>query len=101
MADRSVRFLPQFFDELDSQLPTQRGPDGAPAAADFLLYDLPPIRDLLASNFERNTLEVIGAEPVRVLIGAGTLVRSVAVYAYLESDEMIAVLAIDIETATD
>ena len=61
MPDRLVQYLPQSFDELDEQLPDRRGSDGSPSAADFLLYDPPPIRDLLASDFERNTLEVIGA----------------------------------------
>jgi hypothetical protein len=55
MAERLVRFLPQFFDELDNQLSGERGSDGAPSAADFLLYDLPSMRDRLASGFERNT----------------------------------------------
>ena len=66
MADRLVRFLPQFFDELDNQLPDQRAPDGRPSAADFLLYDLPRMRDRHATGFERNTLEVVGSEQVRV-----------------------------------
>lgn len=101
MPDRLVRFLPQFFDELDDQLPDQRGSQGSPSAADFLLYDLPPIRDLLASGFERNTLEVPGAEPLRVLIGSGTLVRAVAIYAYLDDDDTVAVIGIDIQPAAE
>ena len=101
MPDRLVQFLPQFFDELDEQLPDQRGSEGSPSAADFLLYDLPPIRDLLASGFERNTLEVIGAEPLRVLIGSGTLVRAVAIYAYLADDDTVAVIGVEIQPAAE
>ena len=97
MADRLVRFLPQFFDELDNQLPEERHPDGAPSAADFLIYDLPRIRDRLASDFEGSTLKVLGAEPLRVLIGSCTLVNAVAIYAYLDSDDAVAVIAIDIQ----
>lgn len=97
MPERLVQFLQPFFDELDSQLPGQRGSDGSPSATDFLLYDLPPIRDLLAIGFERNTLEIAGAEPLRVLIGSGTLVHAVAVYAYLASDETVAVIGIEIQ----
>ncbi len=100
MAERSVRFLPQFFDELDRQLPDDRGIDGSPSAADFLLYDLPSIRDLLASDFERYTLATLDTAPVRVFIGSGTLVRAVAIYAYLEDDDIVAVVAIDIQVAT-
>ena len=39
MADRLVRFLESFFDDLDRQLPPDRGADGTPSATDFLLYD--------------------------------------------------------------
>ncbi len=101
MADRLVRFLPQFFDELDLQLPDQRGAGGAPSAADFLLYDLPSMRDRLATAFELNTLAIIGADSIRVLIGSGTLVRAVAIYAYVDDDDYVAVIGIDIESATD
>ena len=100
MADRPVRFLPQFFDELDSQLAAERGFDGTPSAADFLLYDLPRMRDRLASDFEHNTPEVRGAE-FRVLICSGILVRAVTIYAYLDPDDAVAVLAIDIQSTTD
>lgn len=101
MAERPVRFLPQFFEELDQQLPTERGHDGAPSATDFLLYDLPTIRDALASDFERNTLEVAGAEPIRVLIGSGTLVRAVAVYAFLTPVGVVAVIGVAIQPLAD
>lgn len=97
--DRLVQFLPQFFDELDGQLPDQLGSDGSPSAADFLLHELTPVGDLLASGFERNTLEVIGAEPLRVLIGSGTLIRVVAIYAYLADDDTVAVIGIKIQPA--
>lgn len=100
MTDRLVRFHPHFFDELDSQLPDQRATDGTPSAADFLLYDLPRMRDRLASDFERNTLEVSGTD-VRVLICSGTLVHTVAIYAFIDHDEAVEVIAIDIQTATD
>ena len=101
MPERLVRFLPQFFHELDNQLRDQRGYDGTPSAADFLLYDLPSMRDRLASGFEYNTLAVVGAEPFRVLISSGTLVRAVALYAHLDDDDMVAVTAIDIQTTAD
>lgn len=101
MADRLVRFLPQFFDELDNQLPEERDLNGGPSATDFLIYDLPRIRDRLAFDFERSTLEVLGAEPLRVLIGSCTLVHAVAIYAYLDSDDDVAVIAIDIQLSAE
>jgi hypothetical protein len=70
MAERVVRFTPQFFERLDELLPAERSPEGAPSTADFLLYDLPRIRDQLADNFEGNTLPA-DEEPVRVWVGSG------------------------------
>ena len=98
MAIRPIRFQQSFFDDLDSQLPAERTADGLPSATDFLLYDLPRLRDLLARDFERNTHPVDGAEPVRVLIQAGTLVRSVAMYAISTPDGAVDVIAVDIDS---
>ena len=44
-----------------------------------------------------NTQAVEGAEPVRVLIQAGTLVRSVALYAIAFPDGAVDVIAVDID----
>jgi hypothetical protein len=48
--DRTVRFTEQFFDRLDELLPEQRASDGTPSITDFLLLDLPAIRDRLAGG---------------------------------------------------
>jgi hypothetical protein len=55
--ERQVRFTEQFFNRLDWLLPDERGADGAPSVTDFLLLDLPPVRDDLATNFEATTFE--------------------------------------------
>jgi hypothetical protein len=73
MVDRRVRFFPNFFDELDAQLPADRTADGVPLAADFLVFDLPPIRDLLAADVELATVELL-SPPLRVMVAAGTRV---------------------------
>jgi len=82
-------------------LPDERGGDGSPSATDFLLYELPRIRDLLASDFEGNTLPA-DEPPVRLYVGAGTLVKSVALYAVVAADEAVEViwLLIDRERAS-
>ncbi len=54
MSDRLVRFTQHFFDRPDELLPSSRGADGSPSATDFLLYDLPRIRDLLAADLDAN-----------------------------------------------
>lgn len=80
MPDRAVRFTDSFFDRLDSLFDNERGDDGRPSATDFLLYDVPRIRDRLAADFEGNTLAT--ADPdVRVCISGGVLVSTVAFYA--------------------
>lgn len=57
MPERQVRFTHSFFDQLDVLLPAERGADGSPSATDFLLYELPRIRDLLAADFERTRFQ--------------------------------------------
>ena len=97
MPDRIVRFLHSFFDDLDGQLPAERSTGGDPSATDFLLYELPRLRDQLASDFVGNTLSLPGLAPVRLMIAAGALVHSVALYAYLDANDDVAVVALDVE----
>ncbi len=91
MPERQVRFTHSFFDQLDVLLPTERGADGSPSATDFLLYELPRIRDLLAADFERNTLPA-DDPPVRLFVGAGVLVKSIAVYVLVAPDDVVEVI---------
>jgi hypothetical protein len=62
-----------------------------------LLYDLPRLRDSLAIDFEGRTLPVPDLGLLRVLVAAGTLVRSVALYARLDGRDHVIVVGIDIE----
>jgi hypothetical protein len=97
MTDRLVRFTESFFVDLDDQLPEERSASGAPSATDFLLYDLPRLRDALASGYEQSTLPVPDLAPIRVLAGTGTLVAAVALYAFLDARDFVVVVSIDIE----
>ena len=85
MPERQVRFTEQFFDRLDELLPNQREAAGTPSATDFLLIDLPTVRDRLAVGYERNTLATEDPE-IRVFIGSGVLVARFAIFAVLEGD---------------
>ncbi len=96
MPDRLVRFADSFFDRLDSLFPSERGADGAPSSIDFLLHDLPPIRDLLAADFEGNTL-VTDDPDVRVYVGRGVLVPAVAIYAVC-IDDVVEVIWISVQS---
>ena len=91
MADRVVRFHETFSDDLDELLPLERSADGPPSATDFLLYDLPRLRYLLADDYEANTLEVHGCDDLRILVQSGTLVRAVALYVTATPLEVLSV----------
>ena len=96
VADRVVRFHQTFFDDLDELLPSERSADGLPSTTDFLLYDLPRLRDLLADDYESNTLEIDGWDDLRLLVQSGTLVRTVALYVTATPLEIL-VLSVEIE----
>ena len=49
---RLVRVDQAFFDSLDQQLGSERGPNGEPSVGDFILVDLPPIAEVFATRFE-------------------------------------------------
>jgi hypothetical protein len=52
---------------------------------DFLVLDVPPVRDDLATDFEGRTFST--SDPsIRVYIGTGVLVRAFAIYAAREGD---------------
>lgn len=87
MPERIVRFSDQFFDRLDELLPVERGADGSPSVTDFLMLELPAIRDMLASDFERYTM-VTEDPDVRVYVGSGVLFNAVAVFAALDEDSV-------------
>jgi hypothetical protein len=83
--ERQVRFTEQFFDRLELLFPTERGVDGTPSVTDFLLLELPAVRDRLATNFAGSTLATDDPD-IRVFIGAGILVSRFAIFAVLDED---------------
>ncbi len=84
MAEHQVRFTEEFFDQLEL-LPTERGADGTPSVTDFLLLELPSVRDQLATDFVGSTLGTDDPD-IRVFIGAGILVGRFAVFGVLDGD---------------
>lgn len=95
VAERLVRFTDQFFDRLGLLLPEERGADGTPSVTDFLMLDLPSVRDELAQRYEDRTLSTDDPD-VRVYIGSGTLVRAFAIYAS-QTDDTIDVFWVSID----
>lgn len=94
---REVRVSPSFFERLDELLPDERTRDGKPSATDFLLHELPSIIDLLATDYERVTLEIEEVPGARVLVTAGRLVTRVAIYVALGPDDGVEVIYLDVE----
>ncbi len=93
---REVRVAQAFFDQLDGQLGHERGPDGEPSATDFLVVDLPGIVDNIGAEFDTLPEAVGGVGAARLHIGAGALVRAVAVTAIL-IDDVIELIGIEID----
>lgn len=92
-----VRVAPSFFDRLDELLPSERSATGTPSTTDFLLHDLPPIIDRLAEDYECSTLAVPSLPGVRVLITAGALVPTVAVYTVVAADDAVEVIYLELD----
>jgi hypothetical protein len=51
-ARRTVRATPRFFEDLDRQLPTERGPNGEPSTNDFQVLDLLRIVERFAVEWD-------------------------------------------------
>ena len=88
MTERSVRFTQSFFDRLDELLPAERSADGAPSASDFIVFEVPAIRDRLASDAMGTTLP-LDRPLMRVSVTSGVLVNRIAVYALVADDEVV------------
>lgn len=87
MPDRVVRFTDQFFNRLDALLSQERDADGAPSVTDFIVHELPRIRDRLSEDFERNTAPT-GERDVRVYVSGGGAFKAIAVYVALEGSDV-------------
>ena len=94
--NRSVRFTEDFFARLELLLPEERDGDGTPSVTEFLVFDIPPIRDKLARHFEAETLPTDDPQ-VRVYIGGGVLVRHIAVFVTLGEDDGVEAFWITID----
>ena len=93
---RLVRVTEQFFERLDEIIPAERSSDGAPSATDFLLHEMPPIIERLATDFEGTTTPTEEQPSVRALVAAGLLVPFLAVYAELMADGSVEVFYLDV-----
>ena len=97
MTRRIVRFTELFFSNLDEQLPSERPGNGQPSVTDFLVFDVPTIRDRLAEDAEGCTTSVPPGHNVRAYIGNGLLVSYFIAYVILRADDVVDVVGIEIE----
>ena len=77
---REIRVAESFFEELDAQLGSERGPNGEPSATDFIVMDLPRIVDEFAQRFDELPEAVGGVSAVRMLVGVGALAAAYVVH---------------------
>jgi hypothetical protein len=97
--ERVVRFTEQFFNRLDSLLPEERQADGTPSVTDFIVHELPRVRDRLSEDFEGNTAAADQPD-VRVYVSRGILFVAIAVYAALDDDGNVEAFWLSVEWNT-
>ncbi len=98
MNRRVVRFTELFFANLDEQLPAERSVNGRPSVTDFIVFDIPTLRDRLAEDLEGCTTTIPPGHNVRAYIGHGSLVSYFIAYVILRADDVVEVVDIDVET---
>ena len=96
MTRRRFTVLPEFFDRLDNLLPSERTEAGTPSATDFIVYDLSPILDALAEDFDNETLPLPGSSE-RVVIKAGITATFIAILVRLAPDDSIEVISVELD----
>jgi hypothetical protein len=94
---REVRILTSFFDDLDRQLRSERGPNGEPSIADFQAFDLLHIVEVFATRFDDLPERFAGRSDYRELIATGHLVYAYVVVGQLSSDGAIELAEIEID----
>jgi len=84
---RVVRVLACLFEQIDLQLPSDRGPDGEPTAAEFAASDLLDIVEAFAVLRDELPMRIISRPDYRDLITAKRLVYAVRVRGQLSPVE--------------
>jgi hypothetical protein len=100
-ARRQVRATYGFFEDLDQQLGSERGPNAEPSTADFQAIELLRIVDRFAEQFDDLPELIPGRGDYRVLLTSGVLVRSLNVVGQLAPDGAVELVSIDIDLDWD
>ena len=98
MSERlQVRVSNSFFEDLDRQLSSDRGPNGEPSRNDREAVEPISIIEEFASGFEEVPPLVKGRNDYRLLIKTGKLVAGISVVGQLMSDGVVELLSIDLD----
>ena len=92
-----VRATLEFFQDLDRQLPAERGRNGEPSTHDFQVVELLPIVERFATEFHELPPLIDGRSDYRVLLASGTLVYALAVVGQLAPDGAVGLVQLDID----
>jgi hypothetical protein len=83
---RTVRATQWFFEDLDRQLPAERGPAGQPSTNDFQVFELLRIVERFAIGFDELPRLIPGRDDYRILIAVGVLLLRFSVVGELAPD---------------
>lgn len=101
MSERlTVRVAPSFFEDLDRQLGSERGPNGEPSTIDFQSVELIAIVDEFATRFDSLLRPVAGRDDYRLLIKSGVLVLGISVVGQLMPDGAVELLRLELDLRT-
>ena len=96
-----VRASAGFFEDLDRQLGSERGPNGEPSTTDFQAFELVDIIERFATGFDDLPPLIPERNDYRVLMSTGPLVRIYSVIGQLRPDGAVELIALDIDLGTD
>jgi hypothetical protein len=94
-----VRATASFFEDLDRQLPPERGPGGEPSTNDFQVFELLRIVERFAVGFDDLPALLESRDDYRILIASGMLVPGFAVVGQLAPDGAVELVQLDIDLA--
>jgi hypothetical protein len=92
-----VRATARFFQDLDRQLPSERGRRGEPSTNDFQTFELLRIVETFAEQFYALPELIPGWPDYRLLIATGTVVPAFSVLGQLASDGAVELIQLDID----
>ncbi len=92
-----VRATARFFEDLDRQLPAERGRRGEPSTNDFQTFELLRIVETFAEQFYTLPELIPGRPDYRLLIATGTVVSAFSVLGQLASDGAVELIQLDID----